>query len=36
MDEKKKRRTQMGTKEKEESTQMGAMQADKARRVTTS
>lgn len=26
----------MGTKEKEESTQMGAMQADKARRVTTS
>jgi len=26
----------MGTKEKEEITQMGAMQADKARRVTTS
>jgi hypothetical protein len=26
----------MGTKEKEESTQMGAMRADKARRVTTS
>jgi hypothetical protein len=31
---KKEERTQLSTKEKEGSTQMGAMQADKARRVT--